>query len=871
LIFLVIVCVALFIWLKVGIKADLFVFGKYKVEKLYIKLDKKLTFKAESISIPKSKANPSFDNIDKTFDTIRYLFTFFDYIALNKITFNNNHMRIIFANEILYITSDDYKIAGNIHRLDKKLVAEVSMLYIKKKNITLVGKLEYDLDTDILKAEGNFKAYNIKGTFNAKNENEKVDFKVDTSAFTDLRTLVNTFELEEDVKAWVVDKIRADSYRLRGLRGTVHIENDAYNVDYEALRCNLILNNAKIRYEESLEEILAKNVQITFKDKTLFFDLEEPTYLGRNLIGSKVLLTGLLDTKTRLELDLNITTPIDTEVQKVLKAYRLDIPVTHKGNDANLKVKMHIPLDDASKKDEDIRTWVKVNVGRGTLKYKKIVLPLKTARVAYNSTKKHEIIFDSTLKKGNIKIGKTNFPVRSGKIHYEQKIATLKNIHIQNDWYDAKVSGKINTKRKKANLTLNAKKIAIGGKNKVLLLKDKRFPFSVDYKKEVKVKVPSLALEIKGKKKGLYIKLSKLKKLNPYLQDISLKIDGGKLNITSYENSKYTFNGEIRRNACFLYTKNNRCYTKIPIHGKLSKNNLDIYAFSKRVHYNSAKSRIKIKNINIDLEKFLRSKKKRKKGKRKNLVILGKKSNIRYKKHTLVTDSYDLEVKSNGDVKAFGSLDGDIVKLSIKGKKFSLKALRVKDKMLHPLINFKGLKHGRYTIKQSGNPDKVMHGQIIVEGGVLSGFKTYNNTLAFINAIPAIATFSNPGFSEKGFNIEEGVVEYRKTGNRIIFDSIYIKGSSATIAGKGEIDIVKKTIKMDLAIQTAREFGKLVGSLPLVGYILMGKDKSMTIGLKISGSLNKPIVKTSAAEDILTLPLQLIKRTLESPAHILNN
>jgi len=50
----------------------------------------------------------------------------------------------------------------------------------------------------------------------------------------------------------------------------------------------------------------------------------------------------------------------------------------------------------------------------------------------------------------------------------------------------------------------------------------------------------------------------------------------------------------------------------------------------------------------------------------------------------------------------------------------------------------------------------------------------------------------------------------------------------------------------------------------------MGKDKSITIGLKISGSLDKPVVETSAAHDILSLPLQLIKRTLESPAHIIN-
>jgi hypothetical protein len=142
--------------------------------------------------------------------------------------------------------------------------------------------------------------------------------------------------------------------------------------------------------------------------------------------------------------------------------------------------------------------------------------------------------------------------------------------------------------------------------------------------------------------------------------------------------------------------------------------------------------------------------------------------------------------------------------------------------------------------------------------------------LAFINAIPALATLSSPGFSQKGFKITEGVAEYRKIGDSVIFDSIYVKGKSATIVGRGRLDLGKKTINMDLAIHTARELGKIVGNLPLLGYILMGKDKSYTIGLKISGSLDKPVVKTSAAKDILSLPLQLIKRTLESPAHIIN-
>ena len=80
----------------------------------------------------------------------------------------------------------------------------------------------------------------------------------------------------------------------------------------------------------------------------------------------------------------------------------------------------------------------------------------------------------------------------------------------------------------------------------------------------------------------------------------------------------------------------------------------------------------------------------------------------------------------------------------------------------------------------------------------------------------------------------------------------------------------KKTIYLNLAIQTARELGKIVGSLPVVGYIITGGDKSMTFGLEITGRLDDPIVKTSAGGDILSLPMKILKRAIESPAHIIN-
>jgi hypothetical protein len=214
---------------------------------------------------------------------------------------------------------------------------------------------------------------------------------------------------------------------------------------------------------------------------------------------------------------------------------------------------------------------------------------------------------------------------------------------------------------------------------------------------------------------------------------------------------------------------------------------------------------------------------------------------------------------------------GDIIKFTKKNDNVTIQALRIKDEVLHPLINFNGLQRGRYSIKKEGNPEKIMKGEIIIEGGVMKDFKAYNNTAAFVNTVPALASLHKPGYSKNGFKIEEGVIEYRMIKRKhIIFDSIYIRGASATLVGKGELDLIKKTIDIDLAIHVARDIGKILGSVPLVGYILMGEEKSITVGLKISGTLSKPVVKTSAVADILSSPLGIIKRTLESPNHIIN-
>lgn len=834
----VLMVITLLVGLKVGFSADKLAFGPYKVSGLYIKLDKKLILKAHDIYIPQSKGDPSFESIDETFDLLKGLLGLFEFVALHNINYKNNRIDFIYADNFLHINTKDYEIAGKIERKEKRFIADVPMLYLKKKKITLAGEFTYSHYVDRLHAWGTFDMYGIKGKFSANKIKDKLQFDLQSGKFSDLKPLMKELPFTKTVKHWSVERINAKTYQLLSLTGAGSIADEIFKPDVGSLKGELALHDVRIDYKDGLDPVIAQSVNMQYRDGGLYFKLNKPTYKNKNLEGSRLSIVDLANKNpTTLKLDLHIDSPFDHEVQNILQAYKIKVPVSQKSGTAKGKVALDVILKE----------------GRTSA------------------------VIDIDIENALVHIYKVELPVKKGNIHYEKGIVTLHDILLKDKVYSGKLDGDIDLDKKQANLAIDVDHIAFDQqKEKVFELKDKKIDLLLDYTEGVKVTVPQLAFQFyETSDDKIEINLDDLSKIKPYINQQGFIQEGGELKITTDDLESFNFSGVMHRNTCFFFDKDNICHVRVPVSGTLTSQGIDFYAFSKRLHYSQKKSLITLKNINIDLEQFiaysesLKRKDNHNKVLDRSLVILGKNSNLRYKNYTLKTDSYDVEIKPNGNLKAIGSSGGDIVKFTKKGNNISINALRIKDKILHPLINFDGLQSGRYSLKQSGNMEKTMKGRIIVEGGVMRDFKAYNNTVALINTLPSLVVLQDPGFSEKGYKIKKGVAEYRMIRDeRIIFDSIYIKGTSSDIVGIGQIDLLKETIDLKLAIQTAKDFGKIVGNIPLLGHILMGEDKSMTIGLRITGNLNKPKVQTSAAKEILTLPLQLIKRTLESPAEM---
>jgi hypothetical protein len=834
LIFFAVLFLALLVWLKTGIEVDVLKLGKYKVERLYLKLGKKLTLNAQKIVIPENKNKTSFKNIEKSFDYAKLLFTIFHSVDLKNVYFNDNRVSIHYSHNTLNVSNDEYEISAQIERKEKTFLVDISMLRFKNEDVTAKGQLIYNLTNDVFASEGEFSGHGLDGNFTLIKEGKGIAFKVSTDTFSNLRPIIERTKLSANIQGWIVDRVQANHYTLNELSGMGVLEDEGFELNTDSLKANMLFENVKIHYHKKLDPILAENFLLKYENNRLSFDLKKPIYLDRNMSGSKLAICGLGSEKTVLELDLYMQTEIDDTLHKILDAYEVPFPVKHSGDAVNVHYIMDIPLNYKVEKNES------------------------------------KLLVDVDLSKGALSIGKSIFPVLSGKVHYDRGIITLKKVHIKEQWYEGVVNGDVDIMEKKAALILDAKEISLGNKDDFFKLNDKSLPVTLDFTDTLKINIPSLSLNMRNRKKDFIVKVKDINKLKPYIKNTQiLDLNSGSFVVSTSDFSKYYFEGKVKKSDCIFYNEE-ICYIDIPLHGSVSPKKIEMYAFGTKVHFATDKEQVELKDINIDLKKLLApSTKKRtnaKNKKKETLVILGKNSKLRYEKYALYTDEYSIKIKPNGDVKASGTLDGDIVNFSKKGKNISLEALRVKDKLLHPLIDFKGLQGGRYSLETYGNPKDMMYGTILIEGGSIREFQGYNNTMAIINVLPAITTLSNPGFSEKGFSVREGVIEYRLKNDMLYFDSIYIKGTSSSIVGKGKINLKLKTLDLKLAVQTARELGKIVGSIPVVGNILFGKEKSLTIGLTVKGDISKPTVETSVAKDILSLPLNIIKRTFDPSA-----
>eukprot|EP01022_Parablepharisma_sp_SALTPOND_P012749 TRINITY_DN16565_c0_g1_i1.p1 TRINITY_DN16565_c0_g1~~TRINITY_DN16565_c0_g1_i1.p1 ORF type:complete len:369 (-),score=42.06 TRINITY_DN16565_c0_g1_i1:72-1088(-) len=242
-------------------------------------------------------------------------------------------------------------------------------------------------------------------------------------------------------------------------------------------------------------------------------------------------------------------------------------------------------------------------------------------------------------------------------------------------------------------------------------------------------------------------------------------------------------------------------------------------------------------------------------------------SNIFYNGKKLLATRYKAKAEDSELFLDLKYKDGEFEVKRDRDLNVSVAGRRLNDEFINAVLDTNITKGGEFFVNGKTKKEGLV-GVVDINGTTLTNMAAINNLLAFFNTIPSLATLKSPGFNEEGYKIEKGVITYTYKDNIIKLDSIYLDGKSMDVIGSATIDTQKGTIDMPLEISVMKNLSSIIDAIPIVNYILLGDDKAMSIGVKIEGDMKDPKVSTHTLKDIATSPLNIIKRTLETPFRI---
>ncbi len=249
----------------------------------------------------------------------------------------------------------------------------------------------------------------------------------------------------------------------------------------------------------------------------------------------------------------------------------------------------------------------------------------------------------------------------------------------------------------------------------------------------------------------------------------------------------------------------------------------------------------------------------------------------------------------NGDVNIpyiIGSLPSGIIKIKayIKngGKKIPAEVwmdsdVKVKDMPIENIFDCIGIKkyidgklymklHLYAKARQFNNIISHLNGKAIV---LVKKGKIYKAQpiLKILDFFSISNIFKNPlDIFESGVPFKAIKVKAEVKNGIIKSDKMFLESNALNAAAKGTLNLVKQSIDMGIAVQPLSTVDSIISKLPLVGYIIGGKDKKITLYyFKIKGPFNNVEIKQTPIKNLVNGTLNLFKRILLSPVHIFEN
>ncbi|MRJ03094.1 MAG: DUF3971 domain-containing protein [Epsilonproteobacteria bacterium] len=806
----------LYLLLLEGIFIERVGFGGLEIETLYLKLDKKLIVEVGRLTLPPPQEGEG-GLPEWIGEGINLLPRLFQRVEIDQVKIGDAPpLGLHYKEGHFRLHSDELEADLSLFSLRNTIYLQLHTLSLPPYSLTLQGSGR--LSGGELSFAGDYRFHGIGGSLSLR-KGERVEFLLSSHPFrlSELRKVLQSLPLDREIVEWSSERVQAERYQISQLWGSFDLEDPLGSLQMEGKGEG---RGVTITFHHDLPPVRARKVLVTYRNDTLSFALERPTYLDKDLEGSMVHISRVGREGSSLTLHLRFSTPFDDGVGTLLESYGVAIPLRQLEGVVEGNLSIEIPFD-----------------------------TLRPDLEGYFHTGESLLSLDGTL----LEAEELTLHLLNGRLTLHPS-----PLHLP-PWASARAKGYLDFERGVGKVELEGLRISLErGGRQIVELEEGRGRLTIDLERG-ELRLPLLNLTYRAPEKSIVVDhIEELIFYSPLLQRILP--DYGRV-VCNLERGETLL--EIEKENRVLW-RGGRPITHFAVKVDLERerawvNDFATISFGKR-------PRITIKGVTIDLTPLLEGERGVRCGGEEYLVALDRVL-LKYGNHSLPVPSGYLNAQG-GKMTFVDRLHRGSLSLTLQEGLFHLTASSISATTLNALLGVSLFRGGSYTLNGDGEKGRFM-GRLTIDHGYLSDLKVVNNLFAFLNTLPALVTLSNPGFDREGFLVKRGEIDYSLQGDYLFLPRIDLSSDAMSLHGNGFIDLERGELHLKIKVETFTKLTSLLKKIPVAGYILLGDDGQVTTTVEIRGPLEDPKIRSLLPKETVEFPFHLIERTLKLPFKLL--
>ncbi len=872
--------------------------GGVELEKLYLKIDKRAIIQAESLTLHGGDTQAP-DELSPTRLRQGFLALYLiEELTIDQIQTPQGKMRLSYRDGVLDLEHERLELQARIGWMEPTVALEIEQLTLPEHEAHASGRGFIDPLRGRFWFDGELKSPHLEGSFNLQGDRQKVELAINRSAFAlgeieggfsgtghydiglqewalsgDLQALAIRGRLEAsgDMRRGVFELLDAnskdlgplaaflpvpDEYRpwIHGLVLADHYEADRFMIaidfetlepEYEKIALKGFALDGSVRFHEALDPALIDRFEVTIDEDTLRIQTRGAEYGGQGACADLNIFHLTSNQRRYMELTIESDTLLDESIASLLRAYGLEMPIRQSWGENHTDLVLRMDLSETT----DLIPTVQTRTDARNLQALLYGMPLTLSDL---SVKSHDGVV--TLEHARL---------------YESGVATIE------------AKGWIDPGQEQLQLSALVESLQLL-EGLGVDMHDLPLTLKGNWSEQATIlEIPELRTHYRTHGDTHHIRIADLHRLRPHTPLMELfNLQGGQLEL-SFEGGYWRGRFDYETDHPLLYRNG------APIlsgSGQFEQDE-DGFWFSTldgdlSLWQNADLLRARLNGVGIDakaLEAFYEENKERfgrldsalqaRQGDRQSpnrLFVSGSNNKLIYGDRRIGTDWFSLFMEGE-QIEAQLREGGSVLMVSRKKSDVILRGERLGPRWINEAADMR-MRRGSWDISAHANLNTAdLYGVIRLRNASFGQARFVSNLIALVNTLPALVQFRAPGFSADGFEIERGVIEFYQADEMIFFNAIRLIGANTDIIGQGSIDLATSKVDFTFSVHTVKAASRIIGSIPIIGYILLGDDRAISTVLRVGGTLDKPTARSEALKDTAFYPLAVIGRTLTLP------